>query len=139
LIVKELLIAENFESACKSINLDLIEPFTLVVVSWERKLCLFEFVWDGDQRHFRQMDLKPVIWSSSTLYDERMKQMREHWFEHWLEEGDTSDEAVLDFHKNAGNGDSKTDIFMKREKVGTVSITQVIKIENKVDMHYLPF
>ncbi len=139
LIVKELLIAENFETASKIIDLNRIEPFTMVAVSWEKNLCLFEFVWDGDQRHFRQMDLKPVIWSSSTLYDERMKEMRENWFEHWLHEGDISPESILSFHKNAGTGDPKTDVFMKRERVGTVSITQVLKNENEVDMLYEPF
>jgi hypothetical protein len=137
--VKELLIAENFETACKSIDLHRIEPFTLVVVSWENSLCLYEFVWDGDHRHFRQMDLKPVIWSSSTLYDDRMKQMRENWFEDWLQEGDISPESILGFHKNAGTGDTETDVFMKRERVGTVSITQVLTNDNGVDMRYEPF
>lgn len=139
LIVKELLIAESFETTCKSIDLDMIEPFTLVVVSWENGLGLFEFVWDGVQRHYRQMDLKPVIWSSSTLYDDRMKEMREDWFEHWLEEGDISPESILSFHKHAGIGDPETDVFMKRERVGTVSITQVCKNEHRIDMHYEPF
>lgn len=139
LIVKELLIAENFEEACNTIELDLIEPFTLVVVSWEKGLGLFEFVWDGYQRHFRPMDLKPAIWSSSTLYDDRMKEMRERWFEHWLNEGKISPEGILGFHKNAGTGDPETDVFMKRERVGTVSITQVVKNENQVDMLYEPF
>ena len=139
LIVKELLIAENFEAACNTIELDLIEPFTLVVVSWEKGLGLFEFVWDGDHRHFRQMDLKPAIWSSSTLYNDRMKEMRERWFGHWLNEGEISSESILGFHKNAGTGDPETDVFMKRERVGTVSITQVVKNENQVDMLYEPF
>jgi hypothetical protein len=139
LIVKELMIAENFEAACKSIDLKSIEPFTLVVVSWEKSLHLFEFVWDGDHRHFKEMNLKPAIWSSSTLYDDQMKEMRENWFEHWLEEGDISPESILTFHKKAGTGDPETDVFMKRERVGTVSITQVLKNENKVDMLYEPF
>jgi len=139
LIVKELLIAENFATACMQIDLNNIEPFTIVVVSWEEKLRLFEFVWDGELRHFKELPSSPFIWSSSTLYDDQMKDMRKEWFDKWLLSNDISTSAVLDFHKNAGVGNPEVDVFMKREKVGTVSITQVSKIRNDVDMVYKAF
>ncbi len=53
LIVKELLIAENFEEKCLQIDLESIEPFTLVVVDWEEKRQLLEFVWDGNKGIYR--------------------------------------------------------------------------------------
>lgn len=139
LIVKELLIAENFETACMQIDLHDIEPFTMVVVSWKEKLRLFELVWDGEVRHFKELPPSPFIWSSSTLYDNQMKDMRNEWFDKWISSHDISPSAVLDFHKNAGIGDPEVDVFMKREKVGTVSITQVSKIRNDVDMVYEAF
>lgn len=139
LIVKELLIAENFERACKQIDLYNIEPFTLVVVSWEEKLRLYELVWDGELRYFKELVPGPFIWSSSTLYDEFMKKMRDEWFEKWLSSHDISSSGILDFHKNAGIGDSEVDVFMRRERVGTVSITQVIKKEMNCEMTYFPY
>jgi hypothetical protein len=139
LIVKELLIAENFETACVQIDMHDIEPFTLVVVIWEEKLRLFEFVWDGELRHFKELAPSPFIWSSSTLYDDHMKRMRFEWFDKWLSSHDISRNGILDFHKNAGIGNPETNVFMKREKVGTVSITQVSKIRNDVDMIYKAF
>jgi len=139
LIVKELLLAENFETACVIIDLHNIEPFTLVVVIWEEKLRLIEFVWDGELRYFKELAPKPFIWSSSTLYDDQMKRMRLEWFDKWLSTHDISPSEILDFHKNAGIGNPEIDVFMKREKVGTVSITQVSKIRKGVDMIYKAF
>lgn len=139
LIVKELLIAENFETACMQIDLHDIEPFTLVVVTWAEKLRLFEFIWDGELRYFKELAPSPFIWSSSTLYDDQMKRMRVEWFDKWLSSNDISSNGILDFHKNAGIGNREIDVFMKREKVGTVSITQVSKIRNDVDMVYKAF
>ena len=139
LIVKELLIAEHIDTACMQIDLHNIEPFTLVVVHWEEKLRLVEFVWDGELRHFKELAPGPFIWSSATLYDEHMKKMRLEWFDKWLLSNEISPSGILDFHKNAGIGDPEVDVFMKREKVGTVSITQVSKIRNEINMLYKAF
>lgn len=140
LIVKELLIARDIEKSCREIDLVGIEPFTLVIVSWNNKLRLSEFVWDGKQRHFRNLASgRPFIWSSSTLYDEDMKHMRMNWFEKWLSEKDISKEEILNFHKTAGIGNPEIDVFMKRENVGTVSITQVFKKQELVEMGYEAF
>lgn len=139
LIVKELLIAEDFESTCMEIDLAGIEPFTLVVVGWKEKLRLSEFIWDGKQRHFKELNPGPFIWSSSTLYDEEMKHMRMNWFKAWLSENNISREGILNFHKTAGIGKPEIDVFMKRKKVGTVSITQVLKNQEHVTMDYEAF
>lgn len=138
LIVKELLIAENFQEACSQINLKFIEPFTIVAVDWDIESKLFEFVWDGNQRHFRALEWQPKIWSSSTLYTSEMKEMRKDWFREWFIGKSRTPENILDFHKYGGVGFPEIDVFMKREKVGTVSITQVIKRQNDIQMSYFP-
>jgi len=138
LIVKELLIAENFEEKCLQIDLESIEPFTLVVVDWEEKRQLLEFVWDGKQRHLQELPWQPSIWSSSTLYTDDMKAMRQEWFREWFIGKSMTPENVLDFHKHGGLGFPEVDVFMRREKVGTVSITQVIESKDKKEMNYYP-
>jgi hypothetical protein len=138
LIVKELLIAKNFEETCMEIDLEGIEPFTLVVVDWKKKRQLFEFVWDGEQRYLKELDHRPHIWSSSTLYTNEMKGLREEWFSNWFQERETSPGSILKFHNEAGIGDPGIDVVLKREKVGTVSITQVVKTDAVTDMHYFP-
>ena len=115
-----------------------IEPFTLVVVDWSEENRLFEFVWDGQQRFFKELEWQPIIWSSSTLYTDHMKEMRQDWFREWFIGKSITPEAILDFHKHGGIGFPEVDVFMKREKVGTVSITQVSKIDKNIEMRYLP-
>lgn len=138
LILKELLIAEHFEDACLIINLEEIEPFTLVVVDWKKDDQLYEFVWDGNQRFFKELEWQPMIWSSSTLYTDHMKEMRQDWFREWFLGKSITPENILDFHKHGGIGFPEVDVFMKREKVGTVSITQVTKIDKNIEMLYFP-
>ena len=139
LIVKELLGAVNFIEACRKIQLENIEPFTIVAVTWDIEPRLYEFVWDGRERFFKEMDWKNSIWSSSTLYTDEMKAMRQDWFADWLDKSEITPESILEFHQKAGIGDPEVDVFMRRERVGTVSITQVIKSEGKDVMNYYPF
>jgi len=139
LIVKELLIADDFEVASKKIELENIEPFTIVCVIWEAELEFFEFVWDGSNRHLKELPRQPLIWSSSTLYTDNMKALRQDWFREWFIGKGRTPENVLKFHENGGVGFPEIDVFMRREHVGTVSITQVIESSNKAEMTYYPF
>ncbi len=140
-IVKELLCKDVISSALSEINLDNIEPFTLVIVDWNASinlatsnLQLIEFVWDGSEKHLKNLKQKNHIWSSSTLYSEETKQLRKDWFAKWKLKNYKSD--VLGFHHNAGIGNNDVDVIMKREKVGTVSVTQVSKNNDKIKMTY---
>jgi len=136
IIVKDLLKADDISLACKEIDLKNIEPFTLVIVEWDHHLFLFEFVWDGDQKHLRILPKEPRIWSSSTLYSDHMKEMRLNWFADWRKTSEMGKNSILEFHHKAGIGDPKIDITMKRPKVGTVSITQVFKDGDNIDWNY---
>jgi hypothetical protein len=138
LIVKELLIANSFEQTCMEMSFVGIEPFTLVVVDWKKKRQLYQFVWDGEQRYLKELDQRPHIWSSSTLYTNEMKGLRQEWFSKWFQQREKSSASILKFHNEAGIGDPQIDVVLKREKVGTVSITQVVKTGAMVDMHYFP-
>ena len=133
LIVLDLLKESETNSALSKIDLNQIEPFTLVIVDWNNDLQLMEFVWDGINKHIKKLPQKNYIWSSATLYDETMKKMREDWF---VKNKIYNKESILNFHHTAGVGNPKIDVIMKREKVGTVSITQVTKIDNKITMNY---
>ncbi|MCF6222819.1 MAG: NRDE family protein [Flavobacteriaceae bacterium] len=143
LIVKELLKSDDITKACKTIDLEKVEPFTLVIVAWIKKIDLFEFVWDGNNKHFSILKQENHIWSSSTLYTDAIKNRRKSWFKKWeLEHHPQNPKTenvkndILKFHHTAGEGDSNVDVLMKRVKVGTVSITQVIKNNNDIKMNY---
>ena len=78
------------------------------------------------------------IWHSASLYPAPIREKREKWFAQWmLGRTDFSLEAILDFHRTAGDGDPWNDVIMNRKEiVQTVSITNVVKEEQEVQMLY---
>jgi len=147
LIVLDLLKENKINTALSTIDLSQIEPFTLVIVDWNNSLQLLELVWDGITKHIKKLPQEMHIWSSATLYDETMKKLREKWFLKWqnvfcpddLDKKEINllqSNRILKFHHNAGIGDYTVDVIMKRKKVGTVSITQVSKVDDLITMDY---
>ncbi len=133
IIVTDLLTSKDAVSKIETYNFNDIEPFTIIMVEWKKKLRLFELVWDGMGSHFKEMPLAPHIWSSSLLYTQEVKRKREQWFSKFLFENLNPSEAkLLDFHKTAGEGNIETDIIMDRGFVKTKSITQIIKTDTTV-------
>lgn len=128
LIVKALLKVNEISEGLAKIELNDIEPFTLVIVDWNNGLELFEFVWTGEKKHLINIPRLPHIWSSSTLYSSSEKKLREDWFINWQKEHSTFiQNEIIHFHKSAGAGNPKTNVLMKRDGGGTVSITSITK------------
>lgn len=123
-IVKNLLTVEDAISEINNLDLNGVEPFTIILVEFENGLNLFELVWDGTIKHFAEKELIPIIWSSSLLYSKEVKQKREKWFSDFMEEFENPDDNhILFFHKNAGEGNIKSNIVMNLGFVRTKSIT----------------
>jgi hypothetical protein len=102
-----------------------IEPFTLILLQDQR---LEEYRWDGknlSEKHLPSNE--PHIWASVTLYDETVIAKRKKWFQHFLQQTNNPGlDAVMDFHRFAGDGDAANDLCMNREnELCTVSITAI--------------
>lgn len=139
-VVKELLKAHNLLKAITAFDYQGIEPFTIIAINWNDQLQAIELVWDGFKAHITVLDKEePKIWSSSTLYDTEMKEKRREWFASFRQDKDTSAGSLMDFHTAAGEGDEHIDIKMNRGKLGTVSTTQIEKIEEVCEMRYHDF
>lgn len=114
-----------------------IEPFTMIICDNGQ---LWDFRWDGIQKHVKELDTtKHHIWSSATLYDEPIRLKREKWLDEWLKDRtDFSKEAILELHKRGGEGNPSIDFMMNRwnHLVETVSITQVIGDYDTMQMIY---
>ncbi len=113
-----------------------IEPFTMIIFDNGK---LYEFRWDEKEKHIAQLDIsKQYIWASSTLYSDEWQAKRREWFEAWKKENpEISQNAVLDFHKNGGEGNSKFDVVMNWDNmVRTTSITSILKNEKQMSMRY---
>lgn len=135
-IAKEILQTATFIEHIEHLNLEGIEPFTMVIVDWnDNELNLYELIWDEIKIHFTKLENTPKIWSSSTLYKNEMKETRKQWFEDWIASNEFTSTAILKFH-HSEIGDKEQSVLMKRSYVETVSITSVKKENNTIEMLY---
>jgi uncharacterized protein with NRDE domain len=114
-----------------------IEPFTLILYDHG---ALWELRWDGQEQFVRALDPQGThIWSSATLYPADVRFRREQWFAQWLEKRPPlTIHSLLQFHQNAGDGDTWNDVVMNRaEVVRTVSITSIEKTESWFNFRYM--
>ena len=128
--------SENPVKRFDSVNLDRIEPFTLILFE---KGDLYECRWNGLKKYCNPLKShRPYIWSSVTLYEEQVIKKRESWFTSFLNENpNPTQEEVLHFHHFTGDGNKDNDLRMKRgELYSTVSITGISLSTDQADMKY---
>lgn len=137
IIVTNLLGEEDALEAIRQFDFSDIEPFTIILIDWRNTLQISELIWDGTSSHIDEKAVVPQIWSSSLLYTSEAKRKRESWFSKFLlEKADPSEAELMDFHREAGDGDSETDLIMDRGFVKTKSISQIIKKDEDICFNY---
>jgi len=136
IIVKQALLTEKINPFVEEFDFSKIEPFTLIIVDWNKEVTLYELIWDGNKKYFNALKDEKKIWSSATLYDDSMKKLRNKWFLNWNKKNTTvNQQKVLKFH-HSHFGDDGTSILMRRPSIQTVSITSVLKKEKSITMTY---
>ncbi len=121
------------------INLDNVEPFTLLLIDYGYGLKFNQLVWDGENKHIQIIDQNiPAIWSSATLYSDADRQLRKIWFNNWLNENsEFEDSNILNFHSANHSDIDRVNILMKRENdLQTLSISQFRIIQNSETFNY---
>ena len=135
-ILKEFLITEQLDDDLNVFDFNDIEPFTMVVIDWLNSLRILELIWDGNTRHITEKALEPAIWSSSSLYDQKMKAERQKWFEAFFDMEPTVTQ-INAFHNGAAcETNMDYGIIMDRQFVKTTSITQICKKGDTLLMRY---
>ena len=117
-------------------DLNEIEPFTVILFS---EKILFEFRWDGETKHFEELDMKkPHIYSSATLYEPRIIAEREQWFDEFLhDQREKTPESIRAFHSSAGRGDAQNGLIINRGGVlRTQCITQAVWRAGDIDFYH---
>ncbi len=108
-----------------------LEPFTLIIFSLES---IHQITWDGSQSHMTEFESKPLIWSSSTLYDSDQKRLRKQWFDEWKKNHPSqkwNTPEILKFHQQFNKEIPESSIKMIRPRVATISTTSIkYSIEN---------
>lgn len=121
-------------------NFDQIEPFTLVKTTQpfgQREI--HEIRWDGSNIHHNTLNPEqPHIWSSVTLYDEKMRSKRNQWFDGWLDSSpDFTSENIRHFHLHGGEGDPTVDFRMTRSGgLQTISLTSIKVYKEAAEVDY---
>lgn len=136
LIVLDLIAAQDILVTWKTLNLDNIEPFTLVMLV---NKALYLCRWNGEVKTTEVLDTSlNYIWSSATLYSEALRAEREVWFAEFLGEHKIPlPKEVLHFHRYTKPENKEFGLQISRGGVlQTLSITQVV-IEN--DTHELSY
>ena len=130
---------ENIYDFFNQSNLEEVEPFTLIVIETGDEMKLIEFRWNSVCKQVRELDIdRPHLWSSATLYNFRIREKREMWFEEWIINSNSIDrEKVLKFHSSRHGSDPENDLVMERANgLKTVSITQVELYHDSLSMYY---
>jgi len=138
-VLKDLLACQDIIITIEDYDLHDVEPFTLVIADWNMHLKFLELVWDGATKHFKELPLKPRVWSSSTLYSEVMKEERKEWFEDFKSKSVLNAKTLMRFHETTEIENPEYGVIMDRGFVKTTSITQVEKINEAVDMRFSSF
>jgi len=111
-----------------------IEPYTLIVFA-EGKL--FRLTWDGKEKSRQALDeTTPHIFSSSTLYDENARNMREGYFRNWIAMNPPLDKlSILNFFQSLK--DTQNGFIMNRDEiVRTLSYSFICMDKAGYSFHY---
>ncbi len=136
LIVLELISRESVISEWKSIDLENIEPFTLVLFENQK---LYELRWNEIEKSIVELDTNQShIWSSSTLYSKEIREKRANWFYTFLDTiPKVNAEELFNFHRYTEAENAEHGLVINRnDALKTLSITQTVIEENKVEIHY---
>jgi hypothetical protein len=136
LIVLDLISSESVLSEWETIDLENIEPFTLVLFENEK---LYQLRWNEIIKSTVGLDIeKSHIWSSSTLYPKEIRDERADWFYTFLDtKPEVGEEELFNFHRYTEAGNTEHGLVINRnDALKTLSITQTIIEKNKVTIHY---
>jgi hypothetical protein len=136
LVVLEMISNKNSIDFWNDINLQNVEPFTLVLFQEQN---LYQLRWNGEQKFKVVLNVNEKhIWSSSTLYSKEIAQNRAKWFFDFtnsLKEISSAD--MLNFHENTHTENTENGLVMKRSDVlKTISITQTVIYKNHIYLIY---
>ncbi|PWA04466.1 NRDE family protein [Flavobacterium psychrotolerans] len=136
LIVLDIISSDFSLMIWESINLNNIEPFTLVLYQTQK---LYQLRWDGLEKELVQINEKQnYIWSSSTLYSQEIRDKRATWFYQFLKAiPEANEEELIRFHRCNNESNKENGLVINRnDTLKTLSITQAVIEQNKVELSH---
>lgn len=137
LIVLDLITAENPLQEWSIIDLEDIEPFTIILFSAQR---LYQLQWNEIEKKTTEFDAtQNHIWSSATLYEKEIRDERANWFKDFINtEEQLNNEKLLKFHQFTKGDNKEYGLQINRnDNLKTISITQCIISKNNFTFNYI--
>ncbi len=137
LIVLDLIASPNVLMTWNEIELNEIEPFTIVLYENHK---LYQLQWNEVIKSTKEMPTNTThIWSSSTLYSKEIREKRAEWFSQFLKDTETlSADELLHFHQFTENENTDFGLQINRNNIlKTVSITQVVSSNGMSNIKYI--
>jgi uncharacterized protein with NRDE domain len=127
IVLLELIIKQQMKAGWEEMNLENIEPFTIVAFS---NGLLYQLRWDGSQKESIQLNPdESHIWASSTLYSDGIISQKKSMFDNFLNENklNIDGDKILTFHSSTKKEDTVSEIQSHtNEIVITKNITQCV-------------
>lgn len=136
-IVLEMISSNSPKEFWDAIELENIEPFTLVLFQNKQ---LFQLRWNGIEKSVLNLNTnKNHVWSSSTLYSKDIREQRSNWFYTFLNNNpEVTETELLHFHRYTEAENKEHGLVINRNnELKTLSITQSVIEKNKVSIRYL--
>lgn len=146
LVVLELISSDSVTEEWQKIDLENIEPFTLVLFEDGK---LYQLRWNETEKSKLELDINQShIWSSSTLYPQEIREKRASWFSAFLNttrgkaglseaKPKVNPQEMFNFHRYTEEGNAENGLVINRNgALKTLSITQAVVEKNKVAVRY---
>ena len=136
IVVLDFFNATDLQEFINKYSFNHVEPFTLIILESQIDLQLFEFRWDGQQKHLNQLEHDTNhIWSSSTLYTQEQASAKSDKFIEGLN-AHTSSQQLFHLHENGISTDPEIFKYHGIPGIKTLSITQIEKNMDRIKMRY---
>lgn len=136
LIVLDLIAADSPVGAWNNIDLNAIEPFTLIVYEQAK---LHQLRWNGLEKETVALNAhQSHIWSSAPLYPQDVREKRAQWLGEFLAmKPNVSASEMFDFHRHTEASDHENGLVISRYGLlQTLSITQVVLENDRVRLSH---
>jgi uncharacterized protein with NRDE domain len=138
IVLLELIKYQNIALGFEEMNLEKIEPFTVIAFS---NGTLFQLRWNGTEKESIELNADEAhIWSSATLYSEDIMAERKTWFEAFLKDNESSIDGnkMLFFHAETQKENTENGLQIKRNNnILTKNITQCVLRKNDFTITHL--
>lgn len=136
MIVLEIIASKQPLNIWDNINLENIEPFTLVVF---HKNNLYQLRWNEIEKSTVLLDAtQNHIWSSATLYTSEIRNQRQQWFENFIKTTQLiQPKDAIHFHTKTESDNLENGLLIQRENgVQTKNITQLVITKKQLTMSH---